>query len=209
MQKSLIPTAVAALVVAAALLYIKLDSGPDEPAPPPADAAPAAKARPAVPDPPRATNPPSSPGQPAATASEDHSRHLRELPEPQQSPHDPGSADHAGWQTKRIAELQDLVWLPGRETTLILTGELRNPDPMIRRAALGAIVNQGNDETIPYLRAVSWESDDPVFQQELEKTIEYLEIPPLEDVLSGKRKGEPVDHDEFPPLPETAPVGGR
>lgn len=202
--------AIAALVVAVALIIARTPS--DEATAPPAAAGGATVALPPeAPAPPRLRDRGPSPTPRADPASVVHEQHLAELPEAVLPPFEPESAEHGGWRVARTAELQDLAWETDDASTLTLVAELCNPDPVVRRAALDAITSQGNDHAIPYLEAVAWQSDDPVLQREIEETVDYLEVPALEDVISGRRKAKPVDPDELPGAPagSTGPATGE
>ncbi len=192
--------AIAALVVAVALIIARTPSD-EANAPPPAAGESAVAPPPAASAPPRLRERGPSTAPRADRASVAHEQRLAELPEAVLPPFDPESAEHEGWQVARTAELHDLAWEMDDASTLTLVAELRNPDPVVRRAALDAITSQGNDHAIPYLEAVAWQSDDPVLQREIAETVDYLEVPALEDVISGKRQAKPVDPGELPGAP--------
>jgi HEAT repeat protein len=57
--------------------------------------------------------------------------------------------------------------------------QLNNQDPAIRKAAVNAAVQIGSPDAIPALRNEMLYLDDPLEKAEIQKAIDFLQLPPL------------------------------
>jgi hypothetical protein len=106
---------------------------------------------------------------------------LPDLPAPILSSNPPDSTAHQEWVEKRTDELADLAWFDDQDSLAKILTELRNPLPEIRAAALGATRDFGSRDAIPYLEAISRDTQDPLEQKAIRDLIEHLKIPTFLD----------------------------
>lgn len=104
-----------------------------------------------------------------------------DIPAPAQPPHPAGDEANLDWITQRISDLNDLAWFEDEASLRKILGELKNPLPEIREAALEATKTFGSTAAIPTLAALAAETQDPAEQKTINEVIEYLKIPPMLD----------------------------
>jgi len=92
----------------------------------------------------------------------------------------------------RIAELQDLSRNDDATSLNTIVSEVTNPDADIRKAALEAAKQFGSRDAIPGLRAIAEQATDPELKVEITKTIEFLELPSLTEVLAQSQQKRPT-----------------
>ncbi len=130
-----------------------------------------------------AGGPPRRDAERAKTSSQPRLADLPGLPAPERPPHPAGSAENQAWTQSRIDSLDALA----RETDLAslhhILAELRSPLPEIRAAALGATRDFDDPAAIPYLRAISRDTVDPLEVQAIGELIETLTLPALIDSI--------------------------
>jgi hypothetical protein len=163
--KVILFAAVAAVAVLAPAVYLRFK--PDAPAPAPASVAPTVaadeKAAPAD-------------GVPhiLRRITQDHSQ--EGLPE---RPAETGVVDHQTYVIQRRAELSDLGMHNDPESLKSILSEMENPDAEVRKAALTASVDFGSKDAIPALQnELNWATD-PQEKVEIQKAIDFLELPTL------------------------------
>ncbi len=85
--------------------------------------------------------------------------------------------DSVAYLDERIGILEELSRSgnPGDLTSILI--DLKNPEPVIRRAALRAAVDFGSLEAIPALQNELADTDDPEEKTSLQRAIEFLQIP--------------------------------
>jgi len=86
----------------------------------------------------------------------------------------------------RIRQLSELAVQGDAASLSEILGELTNPTPEIRRAALEAVVQSGNTDAIPALKELSEKSSDPREKKDLREAIEFLKLPSLVEVTSRR-----------------------
>lgn len=111
-----------------------------------------------------------------------------DIPAPTQPPHPAGDEENLDWITKRISDLNELAWFEDEASLRQILGELKNPLPEIREAALEATKTFGSKAAIPTLASVAAETQDPMEQKAINEVIEYLKIPPMIDA-DGEMSG--------------------
>jgi hypothetical protein len=109
------------------------------------------------------------------------------FPAPVLNPHDTGTEEHRDWLRTRGEELLDLSWMEDEASLRIILGELANPDPEIRAAALTATIAFGSRDAIPRLEALAAASGDPVEQKKLEEAAAHLKLPTLSEVMAIRK----------------------
>jgi len=112
-----------------------------------------------------------------------------DIPAPAQPPHPAGDEQNLDWITQRISDLNELAWFEDEASLYQILGELRNPLPEIREAALEATKTFGSTAAIPTLAALAAETQDSAEQKAINEVIEYLKIPPMIDA-DGEMPGE-------------------
>ena len=105
------------------------------------------------------------------------------LPAPEAPPHPPGSPENDPWIQQRIDALDALAWEDDPESLRKILAELRGPLPEIRAAALKATLDFDDPAAIPFLRAISRDTVDPLEQRAIDELIETLELPSLIETL--------------------------
>ncbi|MEO5711940.1 MAG: hypothetical protein ABIT37_00480 [Luteolibacter sp.] len=120
-----------------------------------------------------------NPRRPPSTTRSD----LPELPQPVESPYQPGAAGGEEWIASRTAELDRLAWFDDTESLHKILAELRNPLPEIRAAALTATLAFSGRESIPYLEMIARETRDPQEQKALTDAVEHLKLPTMVEEL--------------------------
>lgn len=112
-----------------------------------------------------------------------------DIPAPIQPPHPAGDEQNLDWITRRISDLNELAWFEDEASLRQILGELRNPLPEIREAALEATKTFGSTAAIPTLATLAAETQDTAEQKAINEVIEYLKIPPMIDA-DGNIPGE-------------------
>ncbi len=79
---------------------------------------------------------------------------------------------------ERIGILEELSRSrnPSDLTSILI--DLKNPEPIIRRAAVRAAVDFGSPEAVPELQNELAAADDPEEKTSLQRAIEFLQLPP-------------------------------
>jgi hypothetical protein len=108
---------------------------------------------------------------------------LPPLPAPQRPPHPPGSTENEQWIAATTDALDTLAWEDDADSMRKILAELRSPLPEIRAAALNATLDFDDPTAIPYLRAISNDTADPLEQKEIADLIAHLELPSLIETL--------------------------
>ncbi len=110
---------------------------------------------------------------------------------------DLNSPAHQEYVARRNAELYQMGVSKDPASLRTILKEVHNADPQIRESALTAIKDVGSKDAIPGLKnELAWAQD---LQEKLEiqKAIEFLELPPL--ILDGKGGIAPDPADGSPP----------
>lgn len=92
---------------------------------------------------------------------------------------------------QRIIELSELGMRGDSASIGVLLSELNNSNPEIRRAALDAIMQSGNRESIPALQQLADRLTDPQQQLEIAQAIEFLTLPSISEVLAARGSFNP------------------
>jgi hypothetical protein len=114
----------------------------------------------------------------------------KDIPAPAQPPHPVGDEANLDWITQRISDLNELAWFEDEASLRQILGELKNPLPEIREAALEATKTFGSIAAIPTLSTLLTETQDPAEQKAITEVIEYLKIPPMIDADPGEEPAE-------------------
>jgi hypothetical protein len=103
-------------------------------------------------------------------------------PEPspsiQPSAADLGAPGHEEYVTQRKAELLQMGMTDDPVALQTILSELNNQDPEIRKTALTATIDFGSKDAIPALRNQLDSTDDFREKMEIQKAIDFLELPP-------------------------------
>jgi hypothetical protein len=108
---------------------------------------------------------------------------LTTLPPATPSPHKKGSLDHQNWVTSQIYELNQLAEHDDADSKVRILGELRNPHPEIREAALTAIITSGYRSAVPYLQQLAVENRDAHQQKNINEAIQHLLRPSVQELM--------------------------
>jgi hypothetical protein len=102
-----------------------------------------------------------------------------DVPAQQDAAADLNSPEHQEYATARKAELCQIGVSQNPAALHTIITELHNPDPDIRQTALAAAMDFGSKEAIPALKnEMAW-AEDPREKVEIQKAIEFLELPPF------------------------------
>ncbi len=103
------------------------------------------------------------------------------LPDPHitiaNGPDTPPPANYEDYANRRIAELEDLGMSGNASALSTIESELDSRDPRIQKAAVSAAIQFGSRDAIPALREVYDHTDDSGQKLNLQKAIEFLELP--------------------------------
>jgi hypothetical protein len=100
----------------------------------------------------------------------------------QDSRADLSASDHADYVWERKAQLIDLTTSGDPAALRAILSELNNQDPEIRKAALSAAVEVGNQEAIPALKnQLAW-AEDPQEKVDIQSAIDFLQLPPADQI---------------------------
>jgi hypothetical protein len=111
-------------------------------------------------------------------------RNEHQAPPVQDERADVSAADHENYVIERKSELGELANTREPSALNIILGELNNPDPHIRKAALTATVDFGSRDAIPTLQNEITLTDDPQEKLDLQNAITFLELPPAMPVVA-------------------------
>jgi hypothetical protein len=125
-----------------------------------------------------------SPGAGQLRARPDSSKGLSA---PLLSPHPADSPEHGSWISDRCEALEGLGWMDDEDSLKSILAELKNPEPEIREAALGAVAVFGSKEAIPFLEGFAADTGDPAEKLALRKTAENLKIPTATEYFARKK----------------------
>jgi HEAT repeat protein len=111
------------------------------------------------------------------------------------------SEDAAALETQRLAasiqraaELRQLATTGDAGALDTILSELPNSDPSIRRAALAAAVEFGDRSAIPALTQALESNPDPQEKVNIQKAIDYLQLPSLSEREGAPGGFEPTTH---------------
>lgn len=103
----------------------------------------------------------------------------------------PGVADNSAatenenYVANRIAELEDLAMTDEASSLATIESELDSREPRIQEAAVAATIQFGSRDAIPALRAAYERLDDPGQKVNLQKAIDFLELPTLSEIANA------------------------
>jgi hypothetical protein len=86
----------------------------------------------------------------------------------------------------RCGELLELSMNNDSASLDVILGELRNPDPAIRQAAVVAALQFGSRDAIPRLMETAQETEDGNERTNILEAIEFLKMPSLSEMISQK-----------------------
>lgn len=89
----------------------------------------------------------------------------------------PPPAKYEDYVNRRTAELEDLGMAGDASALFTIESELDSRDPRIQKAAVSAAIQFGSRDAIPALRQAYDHTDDPAQKLNLQKAIEFLELP--------------------------------
>jgi hypothetical protein len=97
----------------------------------------------------------------------------------------PSGLSHEEYVLQRRAELSELGMNNDPDSLKTILSELENPDAEIRQAALTATLDFGSKDAIPSLQNEMAYATDPQEKVDLQKAIDFLELPRLGEDDSG------------------------
>jgi hypothetical protein len=89
----------------------------------------------------------------------------------------PPPAEYEDYVNRRTAELEDLGMAGDASGLSTIESELDSRDPRIQKAAVSAAIQFGSRDAVPALREAYGHTDDPAQKLNLQKAIEFLELP--------------------------------
>jgi hypothetical protein len=92
-------------------------------------------------------------------------------------PDAPPAAEYEEYVNRRTAELEDLGMAGDTSALLTIESELDSRDPRIQKAAVSAAIQFGSRDAVPALQEAYGHTDDPAQKLNLQKAIEFLELP--------------------------------
>ena len=110
------------------------------------------------------------------------------------SPDGQGGADaveerHRAAIEARIEQLGELSRQKDSASVEAILLDIRSPDKEIREAALDALMQSGNRDTIPRLADLAQQTDDPEQKRAIEEAAEFLKLPTITEVLGVGKAG--------------------
>lgn len=90
----------------------------------------------------------------------------------------------------QISSLEELAWETDDDSLKTILASLESPQAEIRAAAVAAVRTFGSRDAIPYLQARSRNTSDPLEQNTLAETVEYLELPTLVEKIDSSPRAE-------------------
>lgn len=104
------------------------------------------------------------------------------LPSALDSRAESSASDHADYVLERKARLIDLTRSDDPDALRAILSELNNPDLEIRKAALSAAVDIGNQDAIPALKnQLAW-AEDPQEKVDIQNAIDFLQLPSADQI---------------------------
>ena len=92
---------------------------------------------------------------------------------------DASAEAHRDYVTKQESALAELGASGDVGSLGAIEAQLNNQDPAIRKAAVNAAVQIGSPDAIPALQNEMLYLDDPLEKAEIQKAIDFLQLPPL------------------------------
>ena len=115
------------------------------------------------------------------------------VPAQQDAAADLKAADHQEYVIQRKAELYQMGVSQDPAALRTILSEVHNPDPEIRQTALTAAMDFGSKDAIPALRnEMAW-TEDPQEKVEIQKAINFLQLPPFSLDENGAISQQPAD----------------
>ena len=90
---------------------------------------------------------------------------------------EPSAAIYEDYVNQRTVELEDLGMTGDSNSLITIESELDSRDPRIQAAAVSAAIQFGSRDAIPALRDAYGHTDDPAQKLNLQKAIDFLELP--------------------------------
>lgn len=87
-----------------------------------------------------------------------------------------------------VEMLEQLAWEDDGESLEKIVVNLESPHAEIRAAAVAAVRAFGSRDAIPYLQTRSRNTSDPLEQNTLAETVEYLELPTLVEKIDSSSR---------------------
>lgn len=98
---------------------------------------------------------------------------------------DSANADYEVYVVNRTTELENLGMTDDPNSLAEIESEFDNRDPRIQEAAVAAAVQFGSRDAIPALQDAYRHFDDPEQKINIQKAIDFLELPPLGETANA------------------------
>jgi hypothetical protein len=179
--KVILPVSVLALVVVASAVYFHFK--PDQPAPAVAETAASGDSASAAPS-----------ALPAILKKVSGPAQAHDgLPVQQDDADDLNSADHDEYVQERDAQIHQMGMSHNPAALPTILAELHNTDPAIRATALTATMDFGSKDAIPALKNEMTWAEDPREKVEIQRAINFLQVPPFALDENGAFAPDPSD----------------
>lgn len=101
-------------------------------------------------------------------------------------------AEHARLVRKRVNELYSLAMNNDTASRDVILSEMKNPNTVIRKAALEAAIQFDDRSVVPYLKEIADQTEDPREKVAILDAIDYINLPSLtEHIAQRKAMGLP------------------